>query len=142
MACYSLPSPSYRLGTFAILAATPPPEPPLPPDHAERLAKGQDIFTRHVRAILNDQCVKCHGGDKTNGGLDLTTRELLLKGGANGPAIVPYQSKESRLYHRSSITMMQKIDRGPAGCRRRDRPKLPDEHTSASASVDRQRRSL
>jgi mono/diheme cytochrome c family protein len=85
------------LTTWSAFAA--PPEPALPPDHAERLAKGQEIFTRHVRKILLDQCVKCHGGDKTSGRLDLTTRELLLKGGANGPVVVPFKSKDSRLYH-------------------------------------------
>src|SRR5438132_660762 len=85
------------ISAAAAFAAAPPTDPKLPPDHAEQLVKGQEIFTRHVRAILLDQCVKCHGGEKTNGRLDLTTRDLLLKGGANGPVIVPFKSKESRL---------------------------------------------
>jgi hypothetical protein len=85
------------LTALAAYAAAPPADPKLPPDHAERMAKGQDIFTRHVRAVLIEQCVRCHGGDKTRGGLDLTTREGLLKGGDNGPAVVPFRSKESLL---------------------------------------------
>jgi mono/diheme cytochrome c family protein len=79
------------------LAAAPPPELKLPANHAERLAKGEEIFKRQVRAVLIDQCVKCHGGDKTRGGFDLTTREGLLKGGDTGSVIVPFHSKESRL---------------------------------------------
>jgi mono/diheme cytochrome c family protein len=101
------PRPSTPWRSFLCLAvcfagvaafAAPPPEPKLPPDHAERLAKGKDLFTKSVRAILIEQCVKCHGGDKTQGGLDLRTRELLLKGGQHGAAVVPFDSKESRLF--------------------------------------------
>jgi mono/diheme cytochrome c family protein len=73
-------------------------QPAVPPDHAERLVRGQEVFSKHVRQLLTDRCLKCHGGDKTRGGLDLTTRETLLKGGDNGPAIVPFKAKDSRLY--------------------------------------------
>jgi hypothetical protein len=44
--------------------------------------------------------VNCHGGQKTRAGLDLTTRERLLRGGKSGPAVVPGKAKESRLYRR------------------------------------------
>jgi mono/diheme cytochrome c family protein len=74
------------------------PAPKVPPDHAERMAKGQEVFRKHVRQILTDRCLKCHGGEKTRADLDLTTREGLLKGGDNGPAVVPYQARQSRLY--------------------------------------------
>jgi mono/diheme cytochrome c family protein len=74
-----------------------PQEPPLPADHAEQMARGRELFTRHVRQILLDNCVKCHGGEKTRSGLDLTTRESLLKGGDNGPVVVPHKAKASRL---------------------------------------------
>ncbi|MFL5243722.1 MAG: DUF1549 domain-containing protein [Gemmataceae bacterium] len=67
-------------------------------DHAEKMAQGRDLFTKQVRQIFLDQCFKCHGGDKTRSGLDLATRESLLKGGDNGPAVVLGKGKESRLY--------------------------------------------
>src|SRR5262249_30923924 len=70
---------------------------PLPADHAEKMAQWRELFAKHVRQILVDQCLKCHGGEKTRSGLDLATREGLLKGGDNGPAIVPGKAKESRL---------------------------------------------
>ncbi len=70
----------------------------VPADHAERMARGQELFRKHVRAILTERCLKCHGGEKTRADLDLATREGLLKGGDNGPAVVPYSAKRSRLY--------------------------------------------
>jgi hypothetical protein len=75
-----------------------PPAAKLPPDHAQRMAKGQELFRKHVRQILTDRCLKCHGGEKTRADLDLATREGLLKGGDHGPAVVPYRAKQSRLY--------------------------------------------
>src|SRR5258707_10765561 len=67
-------------------------------DHAEKMAAGRDLFTKDIRQIFVDQCLKCHGGDKTRSGLDLATRESLLKGGDNGPAVILGKGKESRLY--------------------------------------------
>jgi mono/diheme cytochrome c family protein len=71
---------------------------PLPADHAEKMARGQEVFSRHVRPLLLERCVKCHGGDKTRGGLSLLTREALLKGGDDGPVVVPFDARASRLY--------------------------------------------
>jgi hypothetical protein len=62
------------------------------------MARGRELFARHVRPLLAEHCLKCHGGDKTRSGLDLTTREALLKGGDNGPVVVPNDAKASRLY--------------------------------------------
>jgi mono/diheme cytochrome c family protein len=81
------------------LAAVPPDKSPVPPDHAEKLAKGQELFAQQVRKVLLDQCVKCHGGEKSKADFDLTTREGLLRGGnSKKAAVVPFKAKESRLY--------------------------------------------
>ncbi len=80
-----------RVGTALAETAT-------PPDHAEKMARGQEIFAKSVRALLTDRCLKCHGGEKTRSGLDLTTREGLLKGGEKGLAVVVGQAKASRLF--------------------------------------------
>jgi len=61
------------------------------------MAASLDLFKTQVRGVLLDQCVKCHGGEKTLGELDLTTREGLIKGGEQGPAIVSGKPEESLL---------------------------------------------
>src|SRR5262245_49735837 len=50
-----------------------------------------------ARAILEKKCVQCHGAVVTSG-LDLRTREAILKGGARGPAAVPGDTTRSLLY--------------------------------------------
>ena len=90
----------------------------VPPQHAQDMAKGLALFKSDVRAALTQHCLKCHGGEKVKGGLDLTTREGLLKGGEEGVVIVSGQSKASRLY--KSITHATK----PAMPDKS--PKLPD----------------
>ena len=70
---------------------------PLPADHAERMTRGLVTFTQQIRPVLVKSCLGCHGGEKTKGGLDLATREDLLKGGTEGAAIVPFSAKDSRL---------------------------------------------
>jgi hypothetical protein len=88
---------------------------PVPPDHAEKMARGTELFVKHVRGLLTDRCLKCHGGEKTRSGLDLTTREGLLKGGDKGLVVVLGRSKESRLYqfvaHVEEPYMPSKMDK-------------------------------
>ncbi len=62
------------------------------------MAEGLAIFTRHVRPLLVRRCLKCHGGEtEIQSGLNLATREGLLKGGMNGKAVIPGKSRGSRL---------------------------------------------
>ena len=51
----------------------------VPADHAERMTKGLEAFDRDVRALLVDNCLNCHGGDKTKGDFSLADRDALLK---------------------------------------------------------------
>ncbi len=75
---------------------------------------------RHSGAleVLEAQCVKCHGGEKTKAGLDLTTRENLLRGGESGPAIDATRPEASLLYrmvtHEEEPGMPHKEDKLPA----------------------------
>lgn len=69
----------------------------LGPDHAAKMAKGLDIFKKHVKSILVEKCLRCHGGKSVEAELDLSDRDSLLKGGIRGPAVVPGKSKESLL---------------------------------------------
>ncbi len=56
-----------------------------------------ELFEKQVRPLLFDHCVKCHGPEKQEGGLNLATRASLLKGGDSGPAIVSTEPGESLL---------------------------------------------
>ena len=57
----------------------------------------QQKLAQHVIAIFQNHCIRCHGADKKSG-LDLRTREAVLKGGLRGAALLPGNSKDSVLY--------------------------------------------
>ena len=118
----AMPRPPARLSlcvfALALFASGPASaESTVPPDHAEKMTRGQEIFTKSVRALLTDKCLRCHGGEKTRSGLDLGSREGLLKGGDKGPVVVVGQSKASRLYqyvaHLDKPVMPPKEDKLP-----------------------------
>jgi cytochrome c553 len=64
---------------------------------AEPTAEQTAFFESHVRPILAEACFKCHGPRKQESGLRLDARAALLKGGENGPAIVPGKAADSLL---------------------------------------------
>ena len=69
-------------------------------------------FNADIRPILNDRCVTCHGGVKTNADLNLQFRELALLGGESGnPAIVPGDADASELIRK--VTHANASDRMP-----------------------------
>ena len=45
-------------------------------------------FKKDIQPILEAKCVLCHGTGKEKGGLQLHTREAMLKGGDTDAAIV------------------------------------------------------
>ncbi len=81
-------------GMRPVVAETPL---PLPADHAERFTRGLERFQHEIRPLLTTHCLKCHGGEKTQGDFSLVTREALLKGGAEGPAVRLFDGPGSRL---------------------------------------------
>ena len=54
-------------------------------------------FETHVRPILDEHCLKCHGSTKQWASLRLDSREAILKGGDSGPAAVAGEPNESLL---------------------------------------------
>src|SRR5262245_42151702 len=85
-----LPTALAALMTAALPLASPAMADGAPPDQLE-------FFEKHIRPILVDKCVKCHGGEKTKGGLKLTSRAAVLEGGKTGPAAVAGKPDESLL---------------------------------------------
>lgn len=56
------------------------------------------LYRAHLRPLLNQNCVSCHGTTRLKGDLDLRTVEGILKGGKSGPAVVPGKPLSSPLY--------------------------------------------
>jgi len=57
-------------------------------------------FERQVRPLLKTWCLDCHGGEATEGGLDLRQRRFLMRGGESGPAAVAGDAAGSLLMQR------------------------------------------
>ncbi len=59
-----------------------------------------EFFEKKIRPALVKHCYECHSkeGDKIKGGLLLDTREASRLGGDSGPAVVPFDVKESLLF--------------------------------------------
>jgi hypothetical protein len=67
-----------------------------PDDPTQDQAK---FFETKIRPVFSSQCYSCHSSQakKLKGGLSLDTRAGFLKGGENGPVVVPGQPDKSRL---------------------------------------------
>ena len=67
------------------------------------------FFETNIRPLFVRSCMECHGTDKANGNLAFLSREDLLRGGTQGPAIVPGKPEESLLIaaveHRGKLRM-------------------------------------
>src|SRR4051794_18854891 len=64
------------------------------------LAVAQNLPQKAYK-ILKENCFACHGAAKTSG-LDLRTRESMLKGGQRGPAVTPSNLNRSLLFTMAS----------------------------------------
>jgi cytochrome c553 len=80
-----------------------------------------DFFERSVRPVIVEKCQSCHGAKKAKGGLRLTDRESLMKGGDSGPAVVPKVPGESRL-----ILAVRHVDE----------PKMPPKQKLPAAQIE------
>ena len=58
---------------------------------------GADLFEVRVRPVLVEKCLDCHGEEEPEGGLRLTSRTSLLKGGQGGPVVLEGRPEQSRL---------------------------------------------
>ncbi len=69
----------------------------VPAAASEPTREDVEFFEAKVRPVLAENCFKCHAGAKRKAGLSLESRDGLLKGGDNGPAIVPGAPEKSLL---------------------------------------------
>src|SRR3954452_13433754 len=56
-------------------------------------ARGQNSsavdFARDIQPLLTETCMGCHSGSEAQAGLQVHTRDELMKGGKSGPGVVP-----------------------------------------------------
>jgi WD40 repeat protein len=78
--------------TAVLAAACAPRLTPPAGGHSPRAAGFQQ-----VQAILRDKCEHCHNEDKAKGGLLMESYDALLAGGEHGSAVIPGESRASRL---------------------------------------------
>jgi cytochrome c len=60
-------------------------------------AANPEFFTTKVQPILQANCYRCHGGMNHRGGLSIQTRAGMLKGGHDGPVLIPGDPANSLL---------------------------------------------
>lgn len=69
-----------------------------------RLTKKQEAeLNVQVRAIFAHNCYKCHGAEKVKGELRLDRKDMVFKGGENGPVIVAGNAGESEMFRRITL---------------------------------------
>lgn len=75
-------------------------------------AEGATIsFANDVMPIFESRCIGCHGGERTQEGLDLKTHGSLMAGSENGSVITPGDAADSKLVDLVATQKMPK--RGP-----------------------------
>ena len=53
-----------------------------------------------IYPLLDAKCIQCHNSEKKKGNLQLTSIDLILKGGKKGPAITAFNAQESLIIQR------------------------------------------
>ena len=66
-------------------------------EHEIAANEARTLFRDTIKPLLENHCYECHGFNSAEGGLSLSSREGMLKGGDNGPAINLEQPQNSRL---------------------------------------------
>ncbi|WP_353072797.1 c-type cytochrome domain-containing protein [Tunturiibacter gelidoferens] len=60
-------------------------------------AANPEFYSTKVQPILQANCYRCHGGTNHRGGLSIQTRAGMLKGGHEGPVLIPGDPANSLL---------------------------------------------
>jgi mono/diheme cytochrome c family protein len=71
------------------------------PALVQAAAEKEAFFRDKVAPALSAKCIKCHNPGNAKGKLDLSTRELMLKGGKEGETLTPGKPDDSAVWSRS-----------------------------------------
>ena len=72
-------------------------------------AQSEDLFADRVQPILKERCFGCHGETEMASGLDLRTREAMMRGGSRGPALIPGDARRSLLWQSVQVSAELKM---------------------------------
>ena len=84
-----------------------------------------EVFEHMVKPILEAKCMSCHNAKKAKGELVMETRELLMKGGKDGPLWDLGQPDLGLLMQRVHLPLEEKKHMPPQG-----KPQLTEEETA------------
>ena len=68
-------------------------------------------FTNDILPLFESRCINCHGGQRTQEGLDLKAHASVMAGSNNGPVVTPGDAENSLLVELVATQKMPK--RGP-----------------------------
>ena len=75
-------------------------------EHPDGVPSERKVTEHDITPLLLLRCTVCHGSRKQEAGLDLRTRESMLKGGKSGPAMVPGKPGESLMIKKIRARVM------------------------------------
>ncbi len=73
------------------------------------------VFNDIIMPILDDKCTSCHNPNKVKGGLIMTNKEQLLKGGDSGSLLIAEKGEAPRLVHHIKLPMEDEDHMPPKG---------------------------
>ena len=65
---------------------------------AQTPASSPSLYRDQIKPLLDRNCVACHNAKVKQGGLDLSTRDALLRGSEHGKVVIPGNPTDSQLY--------------------------------------------
>ena len=83
------------MGGVAALLAGAAPQPQAPPPGTDPVKLQR--YQQEVLPVLQENCLRCHGGMNRRGGYSMANRAMSIAGGHHGIAIVPGQPDSSLL---------------------------------------------
>lgn len=76
-------------------------QPKAPPPQTNQVEMAQlNAFSGVIQPVLQQNCISCHGPEKSKGALRLDTFDGVAKGGKSGPAIVAGKAADSEILKR------------------------------------------
>lgn len=91
------PNPAIGIDVLARGGGGPAPRPVTPAVKPVPIKPGEVSFANDVAPLLQEHCLRCHGGDETESNLSMASLEALLKGGRTGEVVIAGKGEQSLL---------------------------------------------